>query len=308
MTDKKIKVNLFDSLAPPHYDEYWGFHNFSSEFVPKHIDWLKQGTGMGHPKFDGATVFTDKDILSPWVDKVETKYKIAWLVECREIHPFAYEHILMVEDKFDYIFTFDEALLARGPKYIKNLIGTSRVSNEDMGIHKKTKMLSSIASRQKISRGHRLRHVVVNAIKDKYPVDLWGGAYKPFGKNISGHTAGAIREGKNEPLQDYFFSITIMNSKDNNYFTETLIDVFRQGTIPIFWGCDNVGEYFNEKGILRFNTGPELIKILDNLSEKEYYDRLEYVKENFELAKQYISMDDTFAKNLFKAIPELLND
>jgi hypothetical protein len=149
---------------------------------------------------------------------------------------------------------------------------------------------------------------VANAIKDRYDVDLWGGAYKPFGKGNSGLTAGAIREGKTEPLKDYRFSVTIMNSKEQNYFTETLVDVFRHGTIPIFWGCPNVGDFFNDRGILQFNTGPELMSILDSLSEDLYTSKLEYVKENFEIAKKYVSMDDTFADNLIKTIPELLND
>ena len=69
-----------------------------------------------------------------------------------------------------------------------------------------------------------------------------------------------------------------------------------------------INEYFNEKGILRFDTGPELIEILDNLSKQQYHDRLEYVKENFKIAKKHISMDDMFAENLIKTIPELLNE
>ena len=254
------------------------------------------------------TVFTDKDIASPWVDNVNTKYKVAWLVECRGVHSFAYKQIVDLEHKFDYIFTFDKELLARGSKYIKNTIATSRVSDEDAGVHEKNKLLSIIASKKMMTRGHRLRHVVVSAIKDKYDVDLWGGAYRPFGNPDSELTAGAIREGKTEPLKDYFFSITIMNSKEDNYFTETLVDVFRHGTIPIFWGCENVGEYFDERGILQFNTGPELIKILDNLSEQQYYDRLQYVKKNYETAKKHVSMDDMFAENLIKTIPEILSE
>lgn len=304
---EKIKVNLFDRLAPEFYDEYWGFHNFSSEFEPTKVEWLKQNIGMGYPEFDGVTVFTDKSLLDPWVDQVKTNHKVAWLVECRGVHPWAYDHITMVEDKFDKVFTFDEELLSRGDKYVKNLIGTSRVSNEDCGIHNKTKMLSMIASKQTLTRGHRLRHKIASAIKGRYEVDLWGGGYKPFGKSISGRTAGAIREGKNEPLQDYRFSITVMNSSENNYFTETLVDVFRQGTVPIFWGCPNVGEYFNEKGILHFETGQQLFDILDNLSEDLYESKMEYIKENFELAKQYVSMDDTFATNLIREFPELTN-
>ena len=93
-----------------------------------------------------------------------------------------------------------------------------------------------------------------------------------------------------------------------NYFTETLVDVFRQGTIPIFWGCPNIAEYFNKDGILHFNTGQELFDILDNISEDLYERKLEAVRENNELAKQYVSMDDTFATNLINEFPELLDD
>ena len=131
---------------------------------------------------------------------------------------------------------------------------------------------------------------------------MWGTGYKPFGKNNQGLSAAAIREGKNEPLKDYHFSITVMNSKEDNYFTETLVDVFRHGTIPIFWGCDNIGEYFNENGILRFNNATELLSILNNINPDLYNEKLEYVKENYELAKQYVSMDDTFATNLFDKV------
>ena len=296
----KIKVNLFDSLAPPNYDEYWKTHNFSSEFEPTKIEWIKKGSGLGFAEFDGVTVFTDKDIHSPWVDKVKSKLKVAWILECREIHPFAYRNIILMEDKFDYIFTFDDQLLKRGPKYIKTTVGTSRVSDKDSGIHKKTKLLSLIASKKDWTRGHKLRHIVAESIKDRYEVDLWGTAYKPFG--TTGLSAAAIREGKNEPLKDYLFSITIMNSKQDDYFTETLVDVFRHGTIPIFWGCDNIGEHFDEKGILSFETGAQLISILDSLSLDLYNDRLDAVKNNFEIAKKHVSMDDTFANNLVKVL------
>ena len=124
---------------------------------------------------------------------------------------------------------------------------------------------------------------------------MWGSAVKPF-------------NSKTEPLKDYMFSITVMNATHDNYFTETLIDTFRCGTIPIFWGCENIGEYFNEKGILRFKTPPELYNILDNLSEKKYNNMLDYVQENFELAKKYVCVDDTIADNLFKHLDLNINE
>lgn len=284
----RIKANLFDSLTPEGYREH----------TEEKMDWVHK-----QPKFDGPAVFTDKDLLSPWVDQVESTKKIAWILECREIHPFAYQHILAMEHKFDHIFTFDEELLERSNRYVKNLIASSRVSHADAGLHEKSKLTSLIASSKNWARGHKLRHVVAKNVQGRYDVELWGSGYRPWG-NPNIPSAAAQQEGKNEPLQDYFFSITIMNSKQNNYFTETLVDVFRHGTIPIFWGCDNVGDYFNTDGILTFNTGPELFKILDNLSPDLYYERYDAVKENFETAKKYMSMHDTFADNLGRILSD----
>ena len=99
----KIKVNLFDLLTPIHFDEFWGFHSFSPEYPPTAIEWVKEGHGVGKAEFDGVTVFTDKSFAGQAPDSVKSKYKVAWLIECRGVHPRAYEAIINFEDKFDYI-------------------------------------------------------------------------------------------------------------------------------------------------------------------------------------------------------------
>ena len=238
-----------------------------------------------------VTVFTDKDIVSPYIDQVKSKYKIAFLNECRSVHPFAYEWIVQVEDKFDFIVTHDADLLDRSSKYLKVSTGTSWLTDDESKIYEKNKLLSHIVSNKSWCRGHKLRHIIAEAIQNRYEVDLWGSAYTSF-------------ENKTEPLRDYYFSITVMNAKHNNYFTETLVDTFRCGTVPIFWGCDNVGEYFNEKGILKFNTGPELFDILDGLTENKYHEMLPYVKENFEIAKSHTQMDDLVWSVMLKGIKD----
>ena len=152
-------------------------------------------------------------------------------------------------------------------------------------------MLSHIVSKQDWARGHKLRYIVAKAIEGKYDVDMWGSAVKPF-------------KTKLQPLKDYMFSITIMNCKHKDYFTETLVDTFRCGTIPIFWGCPNVGDYFNTDGMLIFKTGPELISILDKLSPQLYKNKLPYVKENFEIAKKHCQLDD----KIYEAVKEVINN
>ena len=132
------------------------------------------------------------------------------------------------------------------------------------------------------AKGHFLRHIISEyLIKQQYDIDLWGKAYKPFPV-----------ECKIGALKDYHFSIVVMNSSHKNYFTEVLSDCFRTGTVPILWGFDNVGDFFNEKGIITFKTATQLKEILSTLTTQDYYDRMEYIKDNFQRAKQYWCLDD----------------
>jgi hypothetical protein len=96
-----------------------------------------------------------------------------------------------------------------------------------------------------------------------------------------------------------------MNSKKNNYFTEVLLDNFRVGTVPIFWGCPNIGDFFDMNGIITFDTIEDLDLILSNLTKNDYYEMLPHINNNFELVKKYVSTDDLIAdilleKNIWK--------
>ena len=53
---------------------------------------------------------------------------------------------------------------------------------------------------------------------------------------------------------------------------------------------------------MTFNNASELVSILNQISPDLYNEKLEYIKENYELAKKYVSMDDTFATNLIDKV------
>ena len=303
---KRDEITLCDSLITfaNYNDDIWT--TTGAAVQPELVRWNYIGGTQGCaaipiqiPKEEQhITVFTDKDILTSAVDLIKSKYKIAYINECKEIHPFIYKFISQVEDKFDFILTHNRDLLKRGKKYVKYIgPGTTWIKNEDAKVYKKSKLLSHIASKQNWAQGHKLRHVISKCIEGKYEVDLWGSAHKAFKK-----------EEKYAPLKDYHFSITVMNANHYNYFTETLVDTFRCGTVPIFWGCKNIEDFFNTKGMLIFNTPAELKNILDNLSIKTYEQMLPYVKENFETAKLYSHWDDTLYKIISKEIRERYNE
>jgi hypothetical protein len=274
-----IEVNLFD-LEFIHTDGMFGYITASDTLKPTRIKWLN-----GLMVFDGITVFTDRFVESPIVDQVECKLKVYWLLESKAVNTYCYDLIKLNEHRFDYILTHDEELLARNPsKYIKSLVGASRVSDEEACIYSpKTKLVSMIASNKTQTDGHRYRHQIANLFADKYNIDMWGSGYKRF-------------NNKSEPLKDYCYTISVINTKNNNFFTEVLLDCYRYGNAVIFYGCDNIGEYFDTRGMLIFNNNEELEHILKNvISFEDYNNRMEYIKHNFIESAKYVSIDDLLA-------------
>ena len=269
-----IKVNLFDRNFI-HTENMLGYITSSDKLKPKKIIWLN-----GLMEFDGVTVFTETYLRNiSLIESVKSKYKVLWLIEPPVINFYDYNSIANIEDLFDLIITYDQRLLGRGNKYVKYVVGQTRIFGDDVKIHEKTELVSMIASNKTITDGHKLRHEVYRKLYNKRKFDMWGSGYRFF-------------KEKTLPLSKYYFSISIMNSKIENFFTEILVDNFRVGTVPIFWGCPNIGEYFDEKGIITFNTVDELDKILSNLSFDLYETKIESIKNNLLLSEKYVSTDD----------------
>jgi hypothetical protein len=141
-----------------------------------------------------------------------------------------------------------------------------------------------VYSNKQYLTGHMLRHHVANQFNSK--IDLFGkGTNHPI-------------EFKEEALIDYHYSIVIENSKTENYFTEKLLDCLATGTIPVYWGCPNLGNFFNLDGIITFNTIEELASIIPTLTPELYNSKIGAIKENLELSKQYNITEDWIYKNI----------
>ena len=108
---------------------------------------------------------------------------------------------------------------------------------------------------------------------------------------------------KIDALRDYMFSVSIENvSCDDNYFSEKIIDCFITGTVPIYHGCTNIGEFFDMRGILYFENQEQLDKIIDSLTPEKYESMLEYVKINYEKALKWPLDNDIVYEMYYKDI------
>ena len=219
-------------------------------------------------------VFVDADIER--VDEFQSKHKIAWLIEPREVNPALADKAVVLADKFDVVITHDKTLISK----IKNgkfaPIGGTWISPDDWGIYDKQKRVSIIASKKAYASGHSLRHLAANLIPES---DRFGGAYKPI-------------EKKTEALSDYKFSIVIENCRQPGFFTEKIVDSLIMGTVPIYWGCPDIGEFFNAKGIITFENIDELSRILESDLEEFYSINKEAIESNFKRARRFASCDD----------------
>ena len=265
--------------------------DFEIPQIKEVYSWLNNKKGDIH-------IFENEEVMD---HKNYEGIKIAYLRESPAIYDYTSQHgtphihkwAIEREKEFDYFFScFD---------YIKDIVGEeryryvpvggSRIQLKNYGLYEKERNISIVASFKKWTVGHRLRHEVIQKVgMDK--LDVYGNGYnnlideydKKFGKIIA--------------IAPYRYSFAIINTDENDYFTDIIIDCFDVGTVPIFWGTPNIKNYFNMDGVIVMNSLNDVNNIIENCNEEDYNNRMPAIKENMELAKNYISTYDWMYNNI----------
>ena len=66
------------------------------------------------------------------------------------------------------------------------------------------------------------------------------------------------------------------------------IDCFLTGTVPIYYGTKNIGNYFNKDGFFTFDTHEGLLEVLGSIGPDTYENMKSAIQENFEKAIKYM--------------------
>lgn len=272
----RTKIRLYDDIFD-HSFGMIGYYTASNLDRPQRVEWTKE-------EQTEVCVFTESHF--DYAPNVDCRYKVAWIVESKGVHSWAYEKIKEVENNFDYILTHDKELAMR-PKYHQVYVGSSRVDRNLLEINSdKTKLCSMIASNKNMTYGHQFRHQIASSFSS---FDKWGSGYNYF-------------SSKEDPLRQYMYSIVVMNAKYDYYFTEYLIDCLICKTIPIFWGSPLIGDIFDVRGMYLFDTIDDLRIILDKINQEDYNSKIEYININYEIAKNKFLITDDI---VFDKIKEL---
>lgn len=208
------------------------------------------------------------------------------------------------QDSFNFVLTHNQHVIDNCPKAQLFEHGMSWIKDYDFNKEKEYSV-STLVGFKTISDGHYIRH------------KLW---YKqdrivtPKKFYLSKHSQGIenfnnnpiIGEGKNQ-LFDSQFHICIESTKRDNYFTEKLLDALITKTIPIYYGCPNIGNWFNMNGIFMVDNLEDIINICNGLNSETYKNMLPYIEENF-LKAQVFSEYMTVSNRLKNKIENLLKN
>ena len=86
------------------------------------------------------------------------------------------------------------------------------------------------------------RNLFIEELNKKVHIDF-AGSYK---NNVPQITHSHCSPGFVDFVSNYKVIITMENSKNDNYITEKILHGFAANTIPVYWGADNVDDYFNK--------------------------------------------------------------
>ena len=177
---------------------------------------------------------------------------------------------LVLEASYDLVLTHRRDLIERGSPYVRADFSTSFVTDvgeKAVGISK-TRLVSFVGSIQHDGRGgYPFREEVARRLLEDQRIDC-------FGKGIR------FVELKSEALLPYCFSVAMENCREDYYYTEKITDCFMCGTVPVYWGCPSIGEIFDPRGMITFESVPELQSILAELSFERYVSMRPYVLAN----------------------------
>jgi hypothetical protein len=230
-------------------------------------DRLKNGTIRDMIKNDHLITFPRKSVFLFPRPLIKAKISVM-IVEPDAIHNLYINISKYLHWRFYKILTKNKYLLEEIHNTSFFYFGSTFIQNSDKINLQKKNMASLIASNQNRLTGHRLRHEVVQHIKNNnFNVSVIGRGYRPF-------------ENKEDGLKSYRYSIVIENTSELDYFTEKVIDACLLETIPIYWGAPNISKYFDTRGFIVCENIDQILQAIQTISIDDYNSKVEWIMKN----------------------------
>lgn len=195
-------------------------------------------------------------------------------------------------DKYTHLMTYQEDVLDTNPKARLFHFPNTWVKGY---VPKKEFSVSTVVGGKNFAHleGHHLRHELwrnkewITIPKKFYLSGNSAHSHTFVHFDEADYTGQLVLGASKEPLFDSMFHIAIENTSIKNYFSEKIIDCFQTKTVPIYYGCWNIGDFFNINGILPFIDLNEMIASCNKLTPELYKLMLPALEENFQRSNKW---------------------
>ena len=115
-------------------------------------------------------------------------------------------------------------------------------------VPEKPYLLSWITSNKSIFQGHKQRMRFLRNIRPRIDFDLFGRGFKYL-------------DDKWDGLSPYRYSIVVESHRGPYYFSEKLTDCYLAWTMPIYFGCTNITDYFPKDSLVQIDIeDPDVVE------------------------------------------------
>ena len=229
-------------------------------------------------------------------------YRVFWQTEPNEIINNE-EKLIRNHGFYDLILTWNQRVLSECGNSKLFPPGAVWVSEPD--ISQKKFQVSYLTSSKNGCYGHQYRQDIFRMLPESIRCHNHGQLSTPL--SVHKHRSPPYLPTKHPMLVPFQYTIVMENAVHNNNFTEKLNDALATKTIPIYWGCPNIGNFYNRDGILSFDGTENLMDILAGLTPEFYASKIAVIQENYHKALAYADRTGNIARAIIDSwTPKIL--
>lgn len=208
------------------------------------------------------------------------------------------------KDYYNYVLTYDDDVLYKNPK-ARLFRGAETWVYGYKPIEKRFAVSTVVGGKNDLRmKGYAMRHELWRN-KDSITIPKEFYLSANFRWKEVDYNNNLVLGGTKNALFDCMFHIAIENTQMKHYFSEKLLDCFQTRTIPIYYGCSNIDEYFNIYGIIIANSVKEIIDSCNKLTPDVYNSFLPAAEDNYIRAQKRINYFDQLKDTIINLLNEI---
>jgi hypothetical protein len=193
--------------------------------------------------------------------------------------------------KFDVILTYNDDILKECPnaRFLYFCTDTWIQKEDYTSIDTSIKkfLVSNLTGFKVMCKAHMFRHIIYNnqLLFNQEQFVFFRSGVQPILPAIQNNPIlRADCSSKMDLFREFQFSLVIENTRERHCYTEKLIDCLITKTIPIYYGCENIQEYFDTTGwiLIQNESVEEILEKSKVLHEGYYLEYKDVVEKNYQ--------------------------